>query len=184
MCSEMCIRDSYIDNFVFPSFSLFSAGAGIMQIILVGILTTLSMLLYGLVLLGTQWAAWGFSLAKILGIFLVPFVMLKQTRFLFDGWLRFMLGFLVYVLVIRINFILTVFLFQGFFDTTTVLNASPINLEQTVQTAGNSLSLVSLFFLSIYSFFVAAKFSSQIVGGVPSLGGLAATATIGLRGLR
>ena len=47
------------------------------------------------------WATWTLALAKIIGLFFVPCLILPATRSLFDGWLQFTIGSLLLLVILR-----------------------------------------------------------------------------------
>jgi TrbL/VirB6 plasmid conjugal transfer protein len=49
------------------------------------------------------WGFWGFSIALATSVIFVPFMLYERLHFLFDGWIKFFVGFLIYVIVARIN---------------------------------------------------------------------------------
>jgi len=64
--------------------------------------TILQIMMY----IGASWAMWGYALAKIVGFFFVPFMLLKATRNIFDGWFKLFMGFVIYNMLIRIVMVL------------------------------------------------------------------------------
>jgi hypothetical protein len=84
---------------------IFNAFYGALATFLIGILSVvLSMMAF----IASIWGLWGYTLAKIIGLVFIPFLLYERLSFLFDGWLRFFLGFVVYALVARINVVLVV----------------------------------------------------------------------------
>jgi type IV secretory pathway VirB6-like protein len=49
------------------------------------------------------WGFWGFAIAMAIGPVMLPFVLYPRLSFLFDGWVRFFIGFMVYTIIARIN---------------------------------------------------------------------------------
>lgn len=76
-----------------------------------------SLLLQFVMYMVGMWAVWGLSLAKVIGVIFVPFLILPQTRSLFDGWLRFLVGFLVLLIVLRITGVLAALTMQAQFES-------------------------------------------------------------------
>lgn len=66
----------------------------------------LSTILQIMMYIGTSWAMWGYALSKIIGFFFVPFMLLKVTRNIFDGWFKLFMGFVIYNMLIRVVMVL------------------------------------------------------------------------------
>jgi TrbL/VirB6 plasmid conjugal transfer protein len=49
------------------------------------------------------WGYWGFALSLATGLIFVPFMLYERLQFLFDGWVKFFFGFLIYVIVAHVN---------------------------------------------------------------------------------
>lgn len=61
---------------------------------------TAMLLQIGMYLIGS-WAVWTLALAKILAILFIPFLAHPATRTLFDGWMKFTVGSLLLLVVLR-----------------------------------------------------------------------------------
>lgn len=55
------------------------------------------------------WALWGYSIAKMIGLTFLPLLLFKRLSWLFDGWLRFFFGFLVYNVLAKAMLMLVIF---------------------------------------------------------------------------
>jgi hypothetical protein len=64
------------------------------------------------------WGFWGFAIALAIGPVLVPFMLYDRLSFLFDGWVRFFFGFLVYTIVARVNLALVAVALMTFQNAT------------------------------------------------------------------
>jgi type IV secretory pathway VirB6-like protein len=72
--------------------------------VLASISTAIVVTLLGIAaLLVDIWGFWGFAIALAIGMVFVPFMLYQRLAFLFDGWVRFTMGFLVYTIVARVN---------------------------------------------------------------------------------
>jgi hypothetical protein len=69
-------------------------------------------------LLVDVWGFWGFGIALAIGSVLVPFMLYERLSFLFDGWVRFFFGFLVYTIVARVNLALVAIAILTYQSTT------------------------------------------------------------------
>ena len=85
--------------------------------ILAAIGTGLVLVALGIASLITDiWGFWGFAIAMATGLVMLPFVLYPRLSFLFDGWVRFFIGFMVYTIVARANLALVavaLMTFQG-----------------------------------------------------------------------
>lgn len=140
--------------------------------VVMGILMVIIMLLLSVLsFLASAWAMWGYALAKLIGWFFIPFIMLRKTSFLFDGWVRFFLGFLVYGLVARVNLILTATCIRCFLGLPGYSVGYTIpNTLLDVQELADVSGLVAFVFISILSLCCTGKFASTIVSGAGGFG--------------
>ena len=104
---------SVVDSISFEEKGFFD---GVQAIIGVIVLFLASVLLGTLAWLAIVWAVWGTTLAKLIGLLLVPTILVARFSFLFDGLLRFFISFHVFSVFVRINLLLTLFLLQAAFD--------------------------------------------------------------------
>ena len=87
-----------VSNFVYVPANIFEAVAAIMA---TGILALAGIALAVVSFFTAAWGTWGFAVAKLIGWFFVPFLLVERLSFLFDGWLRFFVGFLIYDVLAR-----------------------------------------------------------------------------------
>lgn len=117
------------------------------------------------------WAMWGYVLSKIIGFFFIPFLMLKRTEFLFDGWLRLYSGFLVYGIIARANLVLVALAMK------TLFRLNGYEIESTIQwdiiDIADILGLMSYMCIGIISLFCTGLFTAAVVSGSTSLGSAA-----------
>src|SRR5439155_8607237 len=75
------------------------------------------------------WTMWGFQIAYAIGWLTIPFLLFERLSFLFDGWLKFIFGMVVYVIVAKINIALVLLGLEVMFGVGDVA-------DQTVQVHG------------------------------------------------
>ena len=131
------------------------------------------------------WGVWGFALAKLIGWFFIPFMLLERTSALFDGWLRFMLGFLFYMFIARANLIMVLVLLTTYFGLP--IAPATTSTVQAITVApgdfGELTGLLALLIIAVLALLSTGKFAASIVGGIGGFGGtLARVATFGARG--
>ena len=64
------------------------------------------------------WALWGYALMKMIGFMFIPCLLFENLSWLFDGWFRCFIGFLLYNVIARANLVLIVMIFKNYFHTT------------------------------------------------------------------
>lgn len=125
------------------------------------------------------WGTWGYAVAKLIGWVFIPFLMVPRLSFLFDGWFRFLVGFLIYDVLARLNIALSLVLFTTYFG-----------LPLSAGSVGSSIAMPGLTFSEFAGFFVLAivalvglmatgKFSIAIASGVGGVGSGLARLTLG-----
>ena len=127
-----------------------------------GLMMLLSMLSY----VAAIWGFWGFQLAKLLGLLFVPTLLIERINFLFDGWLRFMIGFVVYYIVARLNLVmvacaLAMYAGVGLPPTPT---SSPVEFPD-IQSVFEVYGLLTFTLVGLLALFSTGKFAATIVGG-------------------
>lgn len=120
------------------------------------------------------WATWGYALAKIIGPMFIPFFLLAPTRFLYSGWLRFFLGFLLFNIMVRAAMIVIAFQIRADFiamgggvsDPTgsvfSVTRKVILNKATMYLSIGD---LIGTAVLALFFVYMAAKASYTLVGG-------------------
>ena len=138
-----------------------------------------SLLLSIMAFLASAWGVWGFSIAKMIGWFFIPFIMFERLSFIFDGWLKFFLGFPIYVLIARINILLMAVTLNVYFSIgTKTFTAASITkpIEITLENISDVTGLAGIMFIGILALLSTGSFAAAIIGGASGFGG-------GIRGL-
>lgn len=63
--------------------------------------------------IASVWALMGYALAKVLGLFFVPFLLLPSTRPLFDKWIQFLVGFVFLLIMLKATLVITAMVVQA-----------------------------------------------------------------------
>ncbi|MCP6645542.1 type IV secretion system protein [Klebsiella pneumoniae] len=126
--------------------------------------------------LGSIWAVFGYGLAKIVGFLFIPFILLKGTRNLFDGWVRFFTGFIVLAVVVKVTGILGCLIFQAQLESigvgfTSVLSDPQNVVEIGEQNIGYMTEIIGTGIVAILFVLSAFKFAASLAAGVGSAGG-------------
>ena len=127
---------------------------------------------------GMTWAVWGFAIAQLIGWMFVPLLLFERTSFIFDGWVRFFVGFLVYTVIVRVNLVLTLLLLTTFYGLPINGGTAPdsvfvVNSADLAQHGG----LLALILIAILSIISTGKFATAIAGGVGGFGDAIVTIT-------
>ncbi len=126
--------------------------------------------------LASMWAEFGYALAKILGVIFIPLYMLESTRPMFDGWLRFFLGFVILNVVLRATMVLSALLVKfTLYDLGVKFNGSwgeptevvPFAKEQLYLLADSAAAIVVAILFVLSSF----VFASILASGAGSMSG-------------
>ena len=118
----------------------------------------------------TVWAMWGYVLCKIIGIFFVPFLMLRRTEFLFDGWLRLYSGFLVYGVIARANLILVVLALSTFLEISGYEIGTDFTVQWEIVGFADILGLIGYLCIGLLSLFCTGRFAATVVSGTAGVG--------------
>jgi len=132
--------------------------------------------------IGIAWSIWGFALAKLIGWFFIPFMLIERLAPLFDGWLKFMIGFLFYAVVIRVNTALVCILFVTYFGLGTealLMDTATIpTITMAVNGFENVAGFLALMLVSILAILSTGGFATALAGGVGGFGGAVRSAAV------
>lgn len=144
------------------------------------VITAIISLLSLMAFLANTWALWGYALAKIIGWFFIPFVMFKRLSFLFDGWMRLFIGFLVYGIIARANLLLTVLAVKTYF----AIPGYAVNTNTSIRLDFNGVAdlfgMLAFLFVSILALIATSRFATAVVSGAGGFGQSISTAAYGL----
>lgn len=142
----------------------------------------LSLILSVLAYVASVWALWGYAIAKLVGLLFVPTLLYERLSWLFDGWLRFFFGFIIYVIIARVNLILLVVAFASYlglpFPLTTL---TPSTYTFTFTSILDMLGFATFVLVGILALLSTGRFASAIVGGATGPGAGLALAAISRR---
>lgn len=124
----------------------------------------------------STWALYGYAVAKILGWFFIPFIMVKRLSFIFDGWVRLFLGFIVYGVVARATLLLAVVALKSFFG----IPGYSVNTNTVYQFdltgIADLFGLAGFMMVAILAIISASRFATSIVAGAGGFGQAISTA--------
>lgn len=140
---------------------------------LIGLILTLVLFLIG------SWAVWCLFLAKVLGLIFVPMVAHPLTRPFFDGWLKFTLGSLVLLVVVRASGVLAGLAIQAQFKASGLLQCGGDLLTSCLAVGGrragfspaDNMELMVTMVLSILIVVSSISLSSALTASVVSPSG-------------
>ena len=150
----------------------FSVGDVLIYILWIAIsfLLTLAMYFIG------AWAVWSLLLAKILGVFFFPMLVHPATRSLFDGWMRFTMGSLLLLIVVRAAGVLAAIAIKAQFTASGILQCPSGLVAQCMSLGGREglmgstdyIDLLITMILSVAIVVSSIGLTSSIAGGVSS----------------
>jgi hypothetical protein len=171
--TDLFFLPSYIFNLVsslsFSGISFFSSSATVIVAVLLGYGLTVGL---GIVaVLTATWSIWGYAVAKMIGWMFVPTLMFKRLEWLFDGWLRFFFGFLLYNVIARVNLILVALVFKGLTGAAAItpLGMSPVQV--VVDGVQDVMGLFCFLLIGIVALLSTGKFAMTLAGGGAGAGG-------------
>jgi len=138
---------------------------GIMASIAIAVLSVILFALTLLAFIASAWPIWGYAVAKLIGWMFIPTILFKRLSFLFDGWLRFFFGFLMYAVCIRVNLSL-VAIALGLFFNLPVGDSPSAPYIFPVQNFMDFFGLAAICLISLAGLWSTGKFSAVIAGGV------------------
>lgn len=110
------------------------------------------------------WPVFGYFVAKIIGLSLIPTLLIPQLSSLFDGWMRLFFGFAIFTLVGRAVLVGIVLIAEILFGAA-YGSAVPVSMLGTIDTIQDVL-IADMFFLLGIVFLSATGFTvGKITGG-------------------
>lgn len=144
----------------------------------------LGVLLVIMAIVASIFGLWGFALAKLIGLIFVPLILFPRLGFIFDGWVRFALGFLLYTVIARVNIAIAALAVGSFYGVGYSNNPEVSALVLDPDSLYEIIGLIGFLVVSISALFLTGRFVGQIIIGqnIALSGGLsrAAGAVAGL----
>lgn len=108
------------------------------------------------------WTIWGFQIAYAVGWVTIPFLLFERLAFLFDGWLKFLFGLVVYVIVAKINLALVLLGMEILFNVEGSTGPGSID---PVQITGffDVVGMYVFMGIGVATLYSTGKFASSIV---------------------
>lgn len=108
------------------------------------------------------WTMWGFQIAYAVGWVTVPFLLFERLSFLFDGWLKFFFGMLMYVIVAKVNLALVLLGLEVMFG---IAHGTGLPTSQTLEVRGffDIIGMLVFLVVGIATLYSTGKFASSIV---------------------
>lgn len=136
------------------------------------ILSVISLLLSCLSYVSIIWGFWGFTIAKLIGLTFIPTLLDQRLSFLFDGWLKFFIGFLVYYIIARLNVVLVACSLALYYNVGipfSVNQRAPIELP-FMASIFDGLGVFTFVIVGVLALFSTGRFAGTIVAGAGSGG--------------
>lgn len=174
--SDLFFAPAFISNVVnsitFSSAGIFSPLTAVLSAIDIVIVGAVSLVLSALAYFATIWGFWGYSIAKLIGLLFVPFLLYERLSWLFDGWLRFFFSFVFYAVVARLNLALLALAFAAFFGVTPSLGGQPAITLAPITALSQVFGLLVFALVGILATLSTGSFVATIVGGSASSTGI------------
>jgi hypothetical protein len=129
------------------------------------LMAILAIILSILAYISVIWAYWGYAIAKLIGLLFIPFLMYERLAWLFDGWLRFFFGFVVYAIVVRINISLVMVALSSYTDIEVKGMTGGVALGSIPATIVEMTTLLVFTLTGIIAILSTGKFVGSLVGG-------------------
>lgn len=118
------------------------------------------------------WGFWLYGISLAVGPVLLPFTLYDRLAFLFEGWLRFFFGTVVYVILARINLALVAVAILTFWGSTpSALGTFTAPTLAPLDDITNILGLMLFAGVGIFTLLATGRFSAAVVAGAAA-GGL------------
>src|SRR5574341_1164391 len=126
------------------------------------------------IMLVDLWGFWIYAIALAIGPVLLPFTLYPRLAFLFDGWLRFFFGVVVYVILARVNLgvvCVAVLTSMGTNVEAVVSGGFVLPMQPRITDLVDILGRMLFCSVGIFSLLATGRFASAIVAGAAG-GGL------------
>lgn len=124
------------------------------------------------IMLVDVWGFWLYGIALAVGPVLVPFTLYDRLAFLFEGWLRFFFGTVIYVILARVNLALVAVAILTYWGSTpqALGTFTPPTLAP-IEDITNILGLMLFAGVGIFTLLATGRFANAVVAGAAA-GGL------------
>jgi hypothetical protein len=106
--------------------------------------------------------------------------MFKRLSFLFDGWMRLFIGFLVYGIIARANLLLTVLAIKSFFGIPGYVVNTNTSMRIDFNGVADLFGLVGFLFIAILALIATGRFATAVVSSASGFGQSISTLAYGL----
>ena len=114
------------------------------------------------------WGFWGFAIAMSMGVVMVPFMLYQRLSFLFDGWVKFFFGFLVYCIIAKVNMALVAVDIMTYMKSTVgalLGGSAPPGAAVNVEGFADVLGLLMFVGVGIFTLGATGSFARAVVMG-------------------
>ncbi len=119
----------------------------------------------------------------MVGWMFIPMIMFERLSWLFDGWLRFFFGFLIYGVMARANLVLVAIVLKAFFNLPSFSVPPGQAYFFEVRHLSDSFGLLSFLLIGVLALISTGQFASSIAGGVGGIGSAVRGLAFGLTGV-
>lgn len=178
--TDVLFAPAYIHNIMTNiSFTPLDIFAGVGSLMSISGVYLLAGLLSVVAFFTVAWGTWGYAVATLIGWVFIPFLMVPRLSFLFDGWFRFMVGFLVYDVLARVNIALSLVLITKYFGLPLAAGSVGAPIVMPGLTFAEVAGFFALVVVALVGLLATGKFSVAIASGVGGAGSVLARVALG-----
>jgi hypothetical protein len=138
-----------------------------------GVMAAISTALLGLIVfvlsilsfIASAWPIWGYAVAKLTGWMFIPLLLFRPLSFLFNGWLRFFFGFLMFAVFVRVNLTLCAIAFGLYFNLPVGDVPSGAYTFHVLQLS-DFFGIAAICLMGVFGLWSTGKFATAVAGGV------------------
>lgn len=170
---DCLVSDSVVD--LLNPMKLLACVKGSIVMVVATVAMSVVMLVLCMVVMAVDvWGFWIYAIALAIGPLMLPFSLYPRLAFLFEGWLRFFFGVVVYVIVARVNLSLVavaIMAYQKASITALVSGGFVLPVAAPIKDFASVLGMMLFTAVGIFTLLATGRFSSAIVAGAAA-GGL------------
>jgi len=144
---------------------------GAVQVVAALAMSLVLMALCVAIMLVDVWGFWIYGIALAVGPVLVPFTLYERLAFLFEGWLRFFFGVVIYVILARVNLALVAVAILSFWGATpSAIGSFTPPTAPPIDDITNIVGLMLFAGVGGFTLLATGRFSSAVVAGAAAGG--------------
>lgn len=117
------------------------------------------------------WSIWGYAIAKMIGWMFIPTLMFRRLEWLFEGWLRFFFGFLIYNVIARVNLVLVALVMKALMGGSAISPTTMQPVQVKLDGASDIMGLACFLLIGTAALLSTGRFAMTLAGGGHGGGG-------------